>query len=193
MLSNLVKYNIVLASQSPRRKHLLDGLGVKFEIVSVDADESIPENMSQEEVAIFLSRKKYDTYLEKYCDENNLVITADTIVCLGSKIINKPEDRLHAIEMLTELSGKMHRVITGVTVGTNQKILSFCDVSNVYFNELTTREIEYYIDNYSPYDKAGSYGIQEWIGYVSIKNIEGSYFNVMGLPTQKLYQILKEF
>lgn len=144
-------------------------------------------------MAIYLSRKKFDTYLKKYEIANKLIITADTIVCLDDQIINKPEDREHAIKMLSELSGRMHKVITGVSVGTSDKIISFYDTSRVYFNELTQREIEYYIDNYSPYDKAGSYGIQEWIGYVSINNIEGSYFNVMGLPTQKLYNVLKDF
>lgn len=193
MLSNLNKFQIVLASQSPRRKHLLEGLGMTFDTVSVDADETVPENMVKEDVALYLSRKKFETYLQKFSLEDKLVITADTIVCLENRIINKPEDRNHAIEMLSDLSGKMHEVITGVTVGCTSKVVSFYDLSRVFFNELTQREIEYYIDNYSPYDKAGSYGIQEWIGYVSIKNIEGSYFNVMGLPTQKLYNVLKDF
>ena len=193
MLSNLSKYQIILASQSPRRKVLLAGLGVNFDTLVLDADESFSDELSKNEVAEFLSAKKGNEYLLKYQIDGKLVITADTIVYLNNKVLNKPLDVNEAFTMLSALSGRMHEVVTGVTVLTEKKKVTFSELSKVYFKTLTEAEIHYYIENFKPFDKAGSYGIQEWIGYIGIENIEGSYFNVMGLPTQKLYEVLKSF
>jgi len=184
--------NIILASKSPRRQNLLKELGFDFKIKIREVEEVYPPELKREHVALFLSELKADAFVDDLND-NDLIITSDTIVCLGEEIISKPTDRQDAIAMLKKLSGKKHEVITAVTLLSKEKRKSFYEVSEVYFKELTTTEIEYYIDNYQPYDKAGSYGIQEWIGYIAIEKINGSYFNVMGLPVKRLYEELMGF
>ena len=190
---NIQKYKIILASNSPRRQQLLHEMGISFEVRVKPVDEIFPENLSNEEVAIFLCELKANAFVEDEFKDDELLITADTIVCLGDEILNKPNDRPHAIEMLTKLSGKMHEVITGVCLRSKEKMKSFSVSTNVYFRELSMNEIEYYVDAFHPLDKAGSYGIQEWIGFVGITKIEGSYFNVVGFPTEKIFEVLKNF
>ncbi|MDH6342619.1 septum formation protein [Parabacteroides sp. PFB2-12] len=193
LLPNLSKYKIILASNSPRRKELLGGLNLDFEVrIIPDIDESYPEEMPVEAIAGYVAQKKAEAYLPTLADEE-LLITADTIVSLGGKILGKPTDREDAIRMLGELSGRQHEVITGVCVYTREKQLTFSVTSAVRFGTLTEEEITYYVDNYRPYDKAGAYGIQEWIGYIAVEAIQGSFYNVMGLPIQRLYQELKNF
>ena len=193
MLENLKKYNIVLASKSPRRQELLKGVGVEFSVITKDVDESYPSNMSVYDVAPYLSLKKAKAFSEDELPENYMVITADTVVIVDDEILGKPKDTEGAYEMLNKISGKKHSVITGVTIRTNDKVKTFSVVSKVSFETLDNEEIEYYVNTFKPYDKAGSYGIQEWIGYIGVNYVEGSYFNVMGLPTQKLYKMLKTF
>lgn len=193
MLTNLKKYNIVLASKSPRRQELLKGIGVEFSVLTKDVDESYSKNISVFDVAPFLSLKKAKAFEESELPENYLVITADTIVVVNDKILGKPVDAEDATNMLRLISGKKHSVITGVTIRTAERIKTFSVTSKVSFDVLDEDEIEYYVCEYKPFDKAGSYGIQEWIGYIGVNNVEGSYFNVMGLPTHKLYQMLKFF
>lgn len=193
MLTNLKKYNIILASKSPRRQELLKGIGVEFSVLTKDVDESYSKNISVFDVAPFLSLKKAKAFEESGLPKNYLVITADTIVVVNDKILGKPVDAEDATNMLRLISGKKHSVITGVTIRTAEKIKTFSVTSKVSFDVLDEDEIEYYVSEYKPFDKAGSYGIQEWIGYIGVKNVEGSYFNVMGLPTYKLYQMLKCF
>lgn len=193
MLTNLKKYNIILASKSPRRQELLKGIGVEFSILTKDVDESYSRNISVFDVAPFLSLKKAKAFEESELPKNYLLITADTIVVVNDKILGKPVDAEDATNMLRLISGKKHSVITGVTIRTAEKIKTFSVTSKVSFDVLDEDEIEYYVSEYKPFDKAGSYGIQEWIGYIGVKNVEGSYFNVMGLPTYKLYQMLKCF
>ncbi len=189
----LEQYRIILASNSPRRKELLAGLGISFDVLTIPGiDESYPDTLVGGDIPVYLAKKKSEAYNDILRD-NLLVITADTIVWHNGKVLGKPKDRSEAIEMLTELSGDSHIVYTGVCVRTKDKEVSFFTESEVFFDELTSSEIEYYVDNYKPYDKAGSYGIQEWIGYVGVKRIEGSYFNIMGLPIQRLYKELKRF
>jgi len=190
---NIRKYKIILASNSPRRQQLLHEMGIPFEVQVKPVDEIFPENLSNEEVAIFLCELKANAFVEDEFKDDELLITADTIVCLGDEILNKPNDRPHAIEMLTKLSGKKHEVITGVCLRSKEKMKSFSVNTNVYFRELSMNEIEYYVDAFHPFDKAGSYGIQEWIGFVGITKIEGSYFNVVGFPTEKIFEALKNF
>jgi len=190
---NIQKYKIILASNSPRRQQLLYEMGIHFEVRVKPVNEVFPENLSNEEVAIFLCELKANAFVEDEFKDDELLITADTIVCLGDEILNKPNDRPHAIEMLTKLSGKMHEVITGVCLRSKEKMKSFSVSTNVYFRELSMNEIEYYVDAFHPLDKAGSYGIQEWIGFVGITKIEGSYFNVVGFPTEKIFEALKNF
>lgn len=192
-MKELSTYSIVLASGSPRRKELLAGLGLKFEVRLLPGiDESYPAGLMGEEIAQTISRKKAEAYrLTLQTDE--LIITADTIVCLDGQVLGKPSDAEEARRMLRLLSGRTHEVITGVTLLTHDNIHTFSSVTNVKFADITDREIDYYVDNYHPLDKAGAYGIQEWIGYIAVERIEGSYFNVMGLPVQRLYQELKTF
>ena len=189
----LKKYKIVLASASPRRRELLENMGLKFEIRPRSVREDFPPGLKKEDVALFLSEKKAGDFAPDEIADNEIIIAADTIVCLGDATLNKPGDRDHAIEMLTLLSGKKHEVITGVCLRTISQTHSFFVSTDVYFKNLSRREIEYYVDHYKPFDKAGSYGIQEWIGYIGIEKIEGSYFNVVGLPTAKLYDELRKF
>lgn len=186
-------YRFVLASNSPRRRELLAGLGISYEVrVLGGIDESYPDNLPVEQVPVFISRKKAEAYAATMADDE-LVITADTIVTIDGKILGKPADRAEAVEMLRLLSGRRHMVVTGVTFTTATRSHSFYDVTDVWFAGLTDEEIDYYVDNFKPYDKAGAYGIQEWIGYVGVERIDGSYFNVMGLPVQRLYSELTSF
>lgn len=193
MLENLKKYNIVLASKSPRRQELMKGIGLEFSVITKDVDESYPSNMSVYDVAPFLSLKKAKAFNDDELPENYMVITADTVVIVDDMILGKPKDETDARGMLGRISGKKHSVITGVTVRTSDKVKTFSVVSKVSFETLDQEEIDYYVNNFRPYDKAGAYGIQEWIGYIGVNHVEGSYFNVMGLPTQKLYKMLKTF
>lgn len=193
MLENISKYKLVLASNSPRRKELLGGLGLSFEVRTLKGiDESYPADLKGEDIPIYISGKKAEAYRDVMA-EDEMIITADTIVYDNSQVLGKPKDREDAISMLRQLSGHAHDVITGVSIVTKVKTIQFASTSKVYFVSLTDEEIEYYVDSYKPFDKAGSYGIQEWIGFVGVTRIEGSYFNVMGLPIQRLYTELKQF
>jgi len=193
-MNHLKKYKIILASKSPRRLHLIKELGIDFTIGNKNSIEEIfPSGLTNKEIAIYLSKIKAYPYKEDLICSNKLIITADTIVCIKNEILGKPTDRLDAVTMLKKLSGRKHEVITGVTLSSQTKTKSFTDITNVYFKTLNNKEIDYYLDHYKPYDKAGAYGIQEWIGMTSIKKIEGSYFNVVGLPVQKLYDELMDF
>lgn len=182
---------IYLASNSPRRKELLAGLDIDFEVKVLEGiDESYPQDLPVGKVAEYISKTKANAYKDVIGDDE-LVITADTIVVLHDKVMGKPEGREDAVNMLKTLSGKTHQVITGVclTTKTQQRVTSV--VSEVTFKELSDEEINYYVDRYKPYDKAGAYGIQEWIGYIGVTGLKGSYFNVMGLPVQRIYQELR--
>ena len=191
MNSQLSTYNIILGSQSPRRKELLAGLDIEFTTKVIPGlEETYPDTLQGEEIPIYLAEQKADAYT---LEDNDLLITADTIVWLNGHVYGKPADEIEAREMLRSLSGKTHDVITGVCVRTNKKNVSFASTTKVRFAELTDAEIEHYVNKYRPMDKAGAYGIQEWIGYIGVEHIEGSYFNVMGLPIQRLYTVLKEF
>ena len=190
---NLRKYSIILASGSPRRKELLSSVGIDYKVRIIDdIDESYPENMKAEDIPQFISRKKAAAY-RKDLSKGELIITADTVVAVDNKILGKPKDKAEAVKMLRLLSGRKHQVITGVTVMTSEREETFAAVSNVCISKLSDEEIDYYIEKYKPYDKAGAYGIQEWIGMIGVTEIEGSFFNVMGLPVQRLYTLLKTF
>lgn len=192
MLENIEKYKLVLASKSPRRKELLGMLDVPFEIKVRDGiDESYPSDMPAVEVAEFLSRQKGKAYAEDI-KENEMVITADTIVILDGKIFGKPKDEKDAVDMLMTLQGRTHTVASGVCVATKDKIVSFTTTTDVTFGPLTREEAQWYVDKYRPLDKAGAYGIQEWIGCAAVARIDGSFYNVMGLPVHQLYNILKD-
>ena len=192
MLENLNKYKIVLASNSPRRKELLSGLGVDYVVKTLpDVDETYPEGLNEEDIAKHIARGKAEAYREVMNDDE-LVITADTIVWLEGTVMGKPKDEEDAREMLRRLSGKTHQVVTGVCLTTTSMQKTFATVTDVTFSNLTEEEIDYYVTRYRPMDKAGSYGIQEWIGFVGVENLSGSYFNVMGLPIQRLYTELKK-
>ena len=193
MLSNLNKYHIILASKSPRRQELLRGMGVDFEILTKETDERFPSDMPLDEVPKYLSLQKSLAFADEELPADYLLITSDTVVICEGEILGKPKDREDAARMLQMLSGKTHHVVTGVTVRSAEKTESFAVRSNVTFAELDDEEIDYYIEHCKPYDKAGAYGIQEWIGYVGISGLEGSFYNVMGLPTRKLYGVLKAF
>ena len=193
MLSNLKKYQIILASKSPRRQELLRGMGVKFEILTKETDESFPFEMSIDDVPKYLSLQKSLAFTDEELPADYLLITSDTVVICEGEILGKPKDREDAARMLRLLSGKTHHVVTGVTVRSLEKTESFAVRSNVTFAQLDAEEIDYYIEHCKPFDKAGAYGIQEWIGYVGISGLEGSFYNVMGLPTRKLYGVLKAF
>lgn len=186
-------YKILLASNSPRRQELLSGLDIEYStFVKKDIDESFSEEIAATDVASYLSKKKADAYQENI-KEGVLIITADTIVIQGEQILGKPESKEEAFSMIKSLASKKHAVITGVSLTSKEKQHSFSSITEVEFSALSDEEINYYIDKYEPYDKAGAYGIQEWIGYIGVQHINGSYFNVMGLPVQQLYQELKSF
>lgn len=185
-----MNYKIVLASNSPRRKELLAGLGLDYEVRTLQGlDESYPEGLSMEEIPQYISRKKAAAYT---LQPDELLITADTIVYLEGEVLGKPVDETEAKEMLRKLSGKTHQVVTGVTLTTKGLQHSFSSVSQVTFAQLSEAEIDHYVTHYHPLDKAGAYGIQEWIGYIGVTSLEGSYFNVMGLPVQRLYSEMKK-
>lgn len=192
-LYKLKRYRIILASASPRRKELLSKLDIDFTVkVLHDVDESFPASLSVVQVPQYISRKKADAYRQEM-QENDMVITADTVVAVGRRILGKPKSAEEARVMLKLLSDRYHRVVTGVTIMTAKRTETFATVSRVRFTRLNDEEIDYYISKYKPFDKAGAYGIQEWIGMVGITELNGSYFNVMGLPVQRLYAKLKEF
>ena len=187
------KFKITLGSQSPRRRELLAGLDIEFTIEpNKDESESFTDDKVQEEVPEFLARHKSDTFHRELLD-NEILITADTLVFCNGEIIGKPTDRNDAYNIIKRLSGNTHRVITGVALRSKGCYKSFSAITDVTFNELSDEEIYYYIDKYQPYDKAGAYGVQEWIGYVGITSINGSFYNVMGLPVQRLYKELVKF
>lgn len=191
MLDNLKKYQIILASNSPRRKELMSGLGVDYTVRTLpDVDESYPLHLQGAEIPEYISRSKADAY-RSIMGTEELLLTADTIVWIDGKVLGKPQGREGAIEMLRLLSGKSHQVFTGVCLSTTTWQKSFVVASDVEFDVLSEDEIVYYIDRYQPMDKAGAYGIQEWIGYIGVKSISGSYYNIMGLPIQRLYKELK--
>lgn len=191
MLENLNKYRVILASNSPRRKELLSGLGIDYVVRTLpDVDEAYPDTLAGGEIPEYISREKAAAY-RPTMEEDELLITADTIVWLDGKVLEKPVDRQGAVEMLRLLSGKSHQVFTGVCLTTTEWQKSFVVSSDVLFDHLSEEEIEYYVDRYSPMDKAGAYGIQEWIGYIGVKSISGSFYNIMGLPVQRLYRELR--
>ena len=190
---NIQNYHIILGSNSPRRRELLAGLDLDFEVKVIPGlEEHYPPTLQPEEIPVFLARQKAEAYIPTLSDKT-LLITADTIVWNQNKVIGKPKDREDAIQMLQSLSGHEHHVVTGVCLTTTEKQKAFSVVSTVKFATLTDEEISYYVDKYHPFDKAGAYGIQEWIGYIGVESINGSFYNVMGLPVQRLYQELKKF
>lgn len=193
MLDNLKKYKIVLGSNSPRRRELLAGLDIDFEVRAIpDVDESYPVSLKPEDIPVYIARQKAETY-KPMMAADELLITADTIVWTFEKIMGKPANRAEAVSMLFALSDHVHEVITGVCITTSTRKVDFSVASAVCFAKLSTQEVDYYIEKYRPYDKAGGYGIQEWIGYIGVEAINGSFYNVMGLPVQRLYQELKSF
>lgn len=192
LLPNIQRYQLVLASKSPRRQELLKGLNLSFTIRTKEVDESFPTHLEQADIPKYLSRKKADAFLSELTAEE-LLITSDTVVWVENEVLNKAESREEALVMLRKLSGKKHTVYTGVTLATTTKQVTFADGTEVEFATLSEAEMAYYVDNFKPFDKAGAYGIQEFIGYMGIVGIQGSYFNVMGLPVQKLYEELKRF
>ncbi|MEH0156147.1 Maf family nucleotide pyrophosphatase [Limibacter armeniacum] len=187
-----LRKRLVLASKSPRRQQLLQEMGFEFEVRTKDVEEIFPSSIPVDQVATYLAALKADAFAGTLGDDE-LLITSDTVVVNNGQVLGKPADRDEAYEMIEAMSGKEHEVYTGVCLMGNEKKVTFSDVTKVRFHQLTASEIDYYIDQYKPFDKAGAYGIQEWIGLIGISAIEGTYFNVMGLPTDKLYQQLKTF
>ena len=190
MLDNLKKYKVILASNSPRRKELLAGLGVDYEVRTLpDVDESYPETLQGADIPLYIAKEKADAYVAMM-QPGELMITADTIVWLDGKVLGKPRDREDALQMLRTMSGRTHEVFTGVCITTTDWQRSFTAQTEVRFATLSEEEIAYYVDNFQPMDKAGAYGVQEWIGFIGVENISGSYYNIMGLPVQRLYREL---
>jgi septum formation protein len=187
----LNRYRYILASKSPRRQFLFNELGIPFELQTMDVEESFPEHLQGEEIPLYLSRKKAAAF--ELADDNTIVITSDTVVWINDHVLNKPEDEHEARVMLRELSGRRHEVYTGVCLKSKHREEAFAVRTDVWFKELSDGEIDYYIKTYQPFDKAGAYGAQEWIGYIGVERIEGSYFNVMGLPVKELYERLVNF
>ena len=193
MLDNLKNYHIILASNSPRRRELLGGLGIDYEVrVLSDIDESYPATLPVADIAEFIAAKKADAYRATMADDE-LIITADTVVICGNEVMGKPTDEADACRMLRQLSGRVHHVTTGVCLTTSQQQRRFSVTTEVTFKQLSDEEISYYVTRYRPFDKAGAYGIQEWIGYIGCTGLNGSYYNVMGLPVQRIYQELLKF
>ncbi len=194
MFENLKKYNIILASNSPRRKELLAGLGIDYKVrVADDVDESFTKDeLSPDEVPLYLASKKAQANCA-IMEDNDLIITADTVVISDKEVLGKPSDKEEATKMLLKLSGRTHHVVTGVCLTSKDQQRRFKVSTDVTFKKLTPEEIDYYINTYHPYDKAGAYGIQEWIGYIGVTELSGSYFNVMGLPIQRIYMELQNF
>jgi len=188
-----MNYHVILASNSPRRKELLAGIDLPFEVRVLDGiDESYPDDLPTKEIAGYISKKKATAYRETMADDE-LIITADTIVVLGNEVMGKPKDANEAKKMLHELSGKTHQVITGVCITTKERQSNFSVETDVTFKKLSDQEIDYYVEHYQPFDKAGAYGIQEWIGHIGVTGLNGSYFNVMGLPVQRIYEELRKY
>ena len=192
LIDKLKKYNLILGSNSPRRKEILEEMGLKINIVASDIDESYSENIKPHEVPIFLAEKKSKA-LNYLIKEKDILITADTIVLLKNKILSKPKDQFDAKKILLDLSSQTHNVITGVCISNYKKTISFSCSTSVTFNSIDENDIDFYIKKHKPFDKAGSYGIQEWIGLIGINKINGSYSNVVGLPSSRLYHELKRF
>ncbi len=192
LTEKLQKKNIILASASPRRQQFLKDLGLSYSLKLKSVEEVYPENLTPKEIAIYLAKLKAKAF-EESLRPNDLLITGDTIVCLNKEVLGKPKDAAQAKEMLLNLSGKKHQVISSVCLKSNLKTVSFYDSTNVFFKELSLAEIDFYIENFSPFDKAGAYGIQEWIGKIGVEKIEGSYFTVMGMPVHLLYKELLKF
>ncbi|MBN2349920.1 MAG: septum formation protein Maf [Bacteroidales bacterium] len=193
LINQLQNYRLILASKSPRRHFLLKELGLDFEVITLnEQDEIYPANLYYDEIPVYLAKEKAKIYAN-YIEEKTILIAADTIVWLDNEVIGKPKDQLEAVQLLKKLSGKKHEVLTGVCLKSLDYESVFCSKTNVYFRELKEDEISFYVNKFKPLDKAGAYGIQEWIGYAGVEKIEGSYFNVMGLPVQKLYTELEKF
>jgi len=191
LLQKILDHSILLASQSPRRQMLLEGAGIPFrKLPPPNIEERFPDDLPKEEIPVYLAKLKSRAYK---LVPGQILITADTIVWLNGKVVNKPENYGDAMEMLKSISGNIHEVITGVCMRSAAREETFFSLSTVYFNVLSEEEIAYYLNNYKPYDKAGAYGIQEWIGYVGVKKIDGSFYNVMGLPIELLYRKLEKF
>jgi septum formation protein len=186
-----LKYPLVLASNSPRRQQLLTQSGFVFSVKTKDTPEDFPSAMPAEEVPVHLAQRKAAAVLNELTNE--IVLAADTVVIIDGQILNKPRDNSEAFQMLSILSGRKHEVITGVCVSSKEKTISFSDLTEVFFKKLTINEIEFYIKKYQPFDKAGAYGAQEWMGMIAIEKIIGSYFNVMGLPVHQVYNCLKSW
>ena len=192
-MKNLLPHKIILASNSPRRKELLAGLDVDFSVrVIPDIDESYPAELPTAQIAEYISKKKARAYQQQMATDE-LVITADTVVILGQQVMGKPKDADEACAMLRLLSGQTHQVITGVTLTTTERTVSFSVETDVTFKTLSDDEINYYVEKYRPFDKAGAYGIQEWIGHIGVTGLKGSFYNVMGLPVQRIYEALRTF
>jgi septum formation protein len=187
------RFEIILASKSPRRQQLLQELGIKFKVITREVEESYPAHLKREQIALQLALKKGEAFQDFLIHDTTIVITADTIVCIGNEEIGKPEDYYHAVTILKKLSGKMHEVFTGVCISSKEKKDLFYVRTEVYFKHLSENEIDFYLDHYQPYDKAGAYGIQDWIGLIGIEKIIGSFYNVMGLPVKELYEHLLNF
>ncbi len=193
MFQNIDKYHIFLGSKSPRRRELMQMMRIPFNVVTISGvEETYPDDMPAVEVPVFLSAKKADAYLKRLHDRE-MIITADTLVILGEKILGKPKDADDACRMLRTLANRTHKVVTGVTIATLDRRCSFSVTTEVTFANLSDEEIRYYVDTFRPFDKAGAYGIQEWIGGVAVEKIDGSFYNVMGLPVQRLYAELRNF
>ena len=190
-MHSIKNYKLILASASPRRQQLMKDAGFTFEVRLKNVEEKYPQELHWENVPEYLSKVKASAFREEL-KADEVLITADTVVCIHDRILGKPADRKEAISMLQELSGNRHLVVTGVSVTTRTEQLSFSSRTDVFFKHLSNEEIEFYVDTYKPFDKAGAYGIQEWIGYIGIERIEGSFYNVMGLPIQKLYETLRK-
>lgn len=190
-MHSIKDYKLILASASPRRQQLMKDAGFTFEVRLKNVEEKYPQELHWENVPEYLSKVKASAFREEL-KADEVLITADTVVCIHDRILGKPADRKEAISMLQELSGNRHLVVTGVSVTTRTEQLSFSSRTDVFFKRLSNEEIEFYVDTYKPFDKAGAYGIQEWIGYIGIERIEGSFYNVMGLPIQKLYETLRK-
>ena len=190
-MHSIKNYKLILASASPRRQQLMKDAGFTFEVWLKNVEEKYPQELHWENVPEYLSKVKASAFREEL-KADEVLITADTVVCIHDRILGKPADRKEAISMLRELSGNRHLVVTGVSVTTRTEQLSFSSRTDVFFKHLSNEEIIFYVDTYKPFDKAGAYGIQEWIGYIGIERIEGSFYNVMGLPIQKLYETLRK-
>lgn len=192
-MDNLKKYHVVLASNSPRRRELLAGLGIDYEVMVLpDVEESYPSNLPVAEIPVYIAKEKAAAYRQVMSDRD-LIITADTVVVVGSQVLGKPATLDEARRMLHILSGRTHQVMTGVCLTTSLRQKAFVVSTDVTFKTLSDEEIDYYVDRYRPLDKAGAYGVQEWIGYIGVTGLHGSYFNVMGLPVQRIYQELQVF